>query len=70
VKGKEDVEKDKNPENEQESATTDHLIDQLDRMTNFFHQLPAHERFAYVTNADLYHYMLLVVNILKRVKTP
>jgi hypothetical protein len=53
------------PKDGDESFTKHDLIEQLEYSVNYFHRLPKHEKFSFVTQADLYHLMVLVVNILK-----
>ncbi len=58
------VQEDQYPKDNKKVSIEDQLLDQLEQMTNHFHKLPRHEQFAFVTNAELYHHMVLVVNIL------
>lgn len=41
------------------------LIEQLEYTVNYFHNLPKHAQFSFVTHADLHYYLIQVVNILK-----
>jgi len=50
----------------QKEVTRDELVDQLQAQVNYYDQLPQHEKFTFVTNADLAYFMLLVLNILKK----
>lgn len=54
------------PKEREELFAIEELLEQLSTSVDYFHQLPPKERVTCVTNADLYHQMLLVSNILNR----
>lgn len=56
----------KEDEEEPKGITQEELIQQLEAQTNYYDKLPQHEKFSFVTNADLCYFMLLVLNILKK----
>lgn len=56
---------DKNKE-EPEDVTREELIQQLENQVEYFEKLPAHEKFSFPVNADLYYFMLIVLNIFKK----
>lgn len=58
-----EINENKAPEQVNERFTRQDLIAQLESMVNYFPTLPKHEQFSFVTNADLYHFMVLVLNI-------
>jgi hypothetical protein len=59
------VQENEHPKDIEKRFTRGELIEQLESTINYFHRLPRHEQFSFVTNADLYHLMVLVLNILK-----
>jgi predicted glycoside hydrolase/deacetylase ChbG (UPF0249 family) len=59
------TEKDESPKEIDKEGIREELVEQLERMVNYFHRLPKHEQFSFVTNCDLYHHMELVLKILK-----
>jgi hypothetical protein len=61
-----DANKNPDPEKNEEGITRKELIEQLEAQVEYFEKLPAHEKFSFAINADLYYFMLLIVNILKR----
>jgi hypothetical protein len=66
---REEVEKDKakeHPCDHQEGVTKEELIEQLENQVKYFDNFPQHEKFAFTVNADLYYFMLIILNILKK----
>lgn len=62
----EQIKKDENPKEIEKSITREELVEQFEAQVNYFEKLPQHEKFSFAINADLYYFMLLIVNILKR----
>lgn len=60
------INQDSSPENIPKGITRKELLEQLDSQVNYFENLPTHIKFSTVTHADLYYFMLLIVNILKK----
>jgi hypothetical protein len=57
---------DDSPHQDNKKITRDELIDQLQAQVDHFEKLPDHVRFSPVLHADLYYFMLIILNILKR----
>jgi len=53
-------------EEEPKGITNEELIERLEAHVEHFDNLPEHVKFSFVTNTDLYYFMLLVLNILKK----
>lgn len=56
---------DKEPNDNNKQITRQELIDQLESQVAYFEQLPQHQRFSFTTNADVYYFMMIILNILK-----
>lgn len=57
---------DKKPQEEYKQVTRQELIEQLEHQVNYFDTLPQHEKFSFAINADVYYFMLIILNILKK----
>lgn len=57
---------DKKPDDDHKEITREELIEQLEAQVKYFDTLPQHQRFSFTTNADLYYFMLIILNILKK----
>jgi hypothetical protein len=57
---------DQKPHQQNEGITRDDLIEQLDNQVKHFDTLPEHQRFSFTTNCDLYYFMMIILNILKK----
>jgi hypothetical protein len=54
------------PDEYQEEITKKELIEQFENQVRYFDNFPQHEKFAFTVNADLYYFMLIILNILKK----
>jgi hypothetical protein len=54
------------PQEDHKGVTREELIEQLQHQVDHFDTLPQHLRFSFTTNADLYYFMLIILNILKK----
>lgn len=69
MKNEKDIQEDKDPKDTNKPIITDQFIEQLKDVVDYFHRLPRHEQFSFVTNSDLYYQMTLVVNTLNDIYT-
>lgn len=56
---------DQTPDDIDKGVTREELIDQLESQVAYFDSLPQHQKFSFTTNADLYYFMMIILNILK-----
>lgn len=65
-KGRKDREKTESPKEIEKCVTRKELIEQLEAHVEYFEKLPNHEKFSFAINADLYYFMMVILNIFKK----